>query len=183
MAQSQGSKADDTTLELPRVTKDPVLSHLREAEDEYVLIKKERFEQAAQLRASRTQLAELRDLVASLEAGLSTSEAENKLRAKELNKASFQLAEARKSLDKSSEELKTMRQQLEQERAASQRYRERSTQLADGLKNIHRALFEGGRLHPDSQGVSGYNRRDARPIYHHARRREYPQHSGCPGCG
>ena len=60
MAQSQANKIDDTTLELPRITKDPALSHLREAEEEYVILKKERAEQAAQLRASRAQIATAR---------------------------------------------------------------------------------------------------------------------------
>jgi putative nucleotidyltransferase with HDIG domain len=143
MAQTQSRKIEDT-VELPRVSKDPALFHLKQAEEEYTRLRKERDEQFTQLKQARAKIAELDELASTLERGLSTSEAENKLRAKELNKAHSQLAEALKSVEKLSEDLRAANEQVEQECAAAQRHKDRSIQLAHSLKHIHRALFEGG---------------------------------------
>jgi HD-GYP domain-containing protein (c-di-GMP phosphodiesterase class II) len=143
MAQPQTQNTEDT-IELPKVSKDPAIFHLRQVEDEYLRLRKERDEQAALLKEARGKIRELQDFASTLERGLNTSEAENKLRAKELNKAHSELAEALKSVENMSEDLQSAQDQIEQERLNAERHRERAVQLAHSLKYIHRSLFEGG---------------------------------------
>src|SRR4029078_102763 len=47
-------------------------------------------------------------------------------------------------LDKTSHDLETTTARLEQEQEVTRRYKDRSSQIAEGIKHIHRALFEGG---------------------------------------
>lgn len=143
MAASQTKKADDT-LELLQVSKDTVLAHLKQAGDEYLNLRTERDEISSLLEKSRAELDHLRSLVSDLESGLATAQAESKTRGKELNKAHSELSGLRSSLNKTSQELEENRVQLEREQKITRRYRDRATRIADGIKHIHRALFEGG---------------------------------------
>src|SRR4051812_26924993 len=82
MAQTRTKETDDT-VEFPRISKDPAIFHLRQAEEEHIRLRKERDEQVSQLKQARAKIAELQEFASTLEAGLNTSEAENKLRARE----------------------------------------------------------------------------------------------------
>lgn len=143
MPTANSKKAEDT-LELPHISKDPVVSHLRRVEEEYLALRSDRNEISAALDQAKEELERVQSLVSDLEAGLLTAQAESKARGKELNKVHAELSELRNSLQTTSRDLEASVERIQQEEQKAARYRERSTHLTEGLKHIHRALFEGG---------------------------------------
>jgi putative nucleotidyltransferase with HDIG domain len=81
---------------------------------------------------------------ASLQTNLQTSQEQAEQQAKQLQEMQARLDQAQASVSQLEASLNETRQMLEQERRAAQRHRDKATQMAEGFKQIHRALFEGG---------------------------------------
>ena len=115
MGDSRHKKAQETAA-LPVVSTDPVVAHLRQAEDLYEQFRRDWEREATEFAETKSQI----DGLAATNADLQASLQEVQVRLKEAQEA------------------------REREHAAAQRYRDRAAQMAEHYKQIHRALFEGG---------------------------------------
>ncbi|HEX8228537.1 MAG TPA: HD domain-containing phosphohydrolase [Chloroflexia bacterium] len=143
MGNSKDGKAQETAA-LPVVTTDPVLAHLRQAEEQYEQFRQQWARQAEELTDARFQVGELVASTASLQANLQTSQEQTEHQAAQLQEMQAQLARAQEAVSKLEASLNEAQQLREQEHRAAVRSRERAVQMAEGFKQIHRALFEGG---------------------------------------
>ncbi len=145
MAEGKGHEnKDDDTMEMPVVTGDPVLGHLRQAETQYEHFRRQWAQQGMQLQEARSEVAQLVGTSASLESSLRVRDDEIERQTHKLNEAQSQLADMKQAVKQAEQQLEESRRLREDERLAAQRYRERASQLANSLKDIHTALFEGG---------------------------------------
>ncbi len=132
------------TSELPVVSSDPVLAHLEQAEAQYKNVRRQWEQQAAQLQDARKEVDNLVATAAGLQESLRESQQQTDEQSRQCSEAQAEIKRIQEMVARLEADLKDSQDQREQEHRMSQRYRERSTQLADSLKQIHRALFEGG---------------------------------------
>lgn len=143
MGEAQTNKNQETA-ELPVVSSDPVLAHLEQAEAQYKNFRQQWDERAAQLQEARNEVDSLVATAAGLQESLRDSQQQTDEQSRQVAEAQAQLGRVQEAVSRLEADLKDSREQREEEHRLAQRYRERSTQLADSLKQIHRALFEGG---------------------------------------
>lgn len=143
MGDSKREKAQETAT-LPIVPTDPVLAHLKQAEEQYELFRQQWARQAEELTEARFQVGELVESTASLQANLQTTQEQAEQQAAQLQELQGQLSRAQEAVSRLEASLNETQELREQERRAAQRYRDRAEQMAEGFKQIHRALFEGG---------------------------------------
>lgn len=132
------------TGQLPVVSSDPVLAHLQQAEEQYKNFQQLWREQQAELREARKEIDSLVSTAAGLQEDLKTSQRQTDEQSEHLDEAQAQLVRIQESMSHLEADLNSVRDQRAEEHRSAMRYRERAVQLTDNLKQIHRALFEGG---------------------------------------
>ncbi|HEX8217577.1 MAG TPA: HD domain-containing phosphohydrolase [Chloroflexia bacterium] len=143
MGNSKHEKAQETAA-LPVVTNDPVLAHLRQAEEHYEQFRRQWERQAGELTQARLEVGELVASTASLQASLQTAQEQAEQQAARVQEVQALLDRAQESVSRLEASLNETQELREQERRAAMRYRDRAAQMAEGFKQIHRAMFEGG---------------------------------------
>lgn len=137
------SKVGQETEELPIVAADPVLAHLRRAEEQYRDFRESWDTLERDLQDAHSQIEELVSTKAGLEDSLRAGNEKVEQHSKRLNEAQGRLTDLQGRVNALQQELDQARDQEEQERQSSVMYRDRAVQLGDNLKQIHRALYEG----------------------------------------
>lgn len=141
---NSGHKKAQETAALHTIPTDPVLAHLKQAEEHYEQFRQQWEQEVADLAEAKSQIDQLAATNASLQSSMQASQEQTEEQARRLQEAQEELAQAQELVSRLETDLRETRELREREHEAARRYRERATQMAEGFKRIHRALFEGG---------------------------------------
>lgn len=143
MGEAQTNRSQETA-EIPVVSSDPVLAHLEQAKAQYKNFHRQWEQQAAQLQDTREEVDSLVATAASLQESLRESQQQTDEQSRQCSEAQAQIKRIQEEVSRLEADLKETTEEREREHLIALRYRERTAQLDNSLKLIHKALFEGG---------------------------------------